>query len=412
MPTVLSDLRFAARLLRRTPAFTVVAILTLGTAIGACTAIYSIVYALVLRPLPYPRSTQIVQLAQVDASGRRNRNFSDLNFEDMRDQTTSFSAMAEFNQYGSSSVVVGGVPLRARAAGVSRGFFDVMATEPAIGRRFSAEESREGGSKAVIVSDRFWREHFGAAPDLTAARLKLNNDVYAVVGVMPAGFAFPPDVNIWEPREATARIPFRTGHNWRVIARLRDGVGLAAARADASAVAKRLKAQFGEDTMMSDASVVLLQDELVGNVRPALLILLASVALLLVVACANLANVLLARVTVRQRELALRAAMGATSRQVMVPIVVESLLVSLSGGAFGIVLAAVIVRSTTLIDAADLPHVGEIQVSWPVLLFAVTITSLTALALSFLAVWRQQRVDVAASLKDAQRGQTDRKSVV
>src|SRR5689334_12315196 len=153
MPTVLSDLRFAARLLRRTPAFTVVAILTLGTAIGACTAIYSIVYALVLRPLPYPRSTQIVQLAQVDASGRRNRNFSDLNFEDMRDQTTSFSAMAEFNQYGSSSVVVGGVPLRARAAGVSRGFFDVMATEPAIGRRFSAEESREGGSKAVIVSD-------------------------------------------------------------------------------------------------------------------------------------------------------------------------------------------------------------------------------------------------------------------
>ena len=406
MPSVLRDVRFAARLLRRTPGFAVVAVLTLGIAIGACTAIYSIVYGLVLRPLPYPKSTQIVQLAQVDAAGRRNRNFSDPNFEDVRDQTTSFAAMAEFNQYGSSSVVVRNVPLRARAAGVSRGFFDVMATEPVIGRRFSADESREGGPAAVIVSQRFWREHFGAASDLTTARLKLNNDVHAVVGVMPAGFGFPPDVDIWEPREATARNPFRTGHNWRVIARMRDGVGLAAARADASAVARRLKAQFGQDTMMSDAAVLPLQDELVGNVRPALLILLASVGLLLVVACANLANVLLARVTARQRELAVRAAMGATSSEVILPIVVESLLVSLCGGVLGIALAAALVRSTTLIDAADLPHVGDIRLSWPVLIFAVAITSLTALALSSLAVWRQRRADVAASLKDAQRGHT------
>src|SRR5262245_11927826 len=403
---LLRDVRFAARLLRRTPGFTIVAVLTLGTAIGACTAIYSIVYTLVLRPLPYPKAAQIVQLAQVDASGRRNRNFSDPNFEDMRDQTTSFTSLAEFNQYGSSSVVVGNVPLRARAAGVSRGFFDVMATEPLIGRRFSAEESREGGPPAVIVSQRFWREHFEAAADLTAARLKLNNNVHAVVGVMPAGFVFPPDVDIWEPREATSRNPYRTGHNWRVIARMRDGVSLAAARADASAVARRLKAQLGEDTMMSDAAVVLLQDELVGNVRPALLILLASVGLLLLVASANLANVLLARVTARQRELALRAAVGATRGQVMLPIVVESLLVSLCGGAIGIALAAALVRSTTLIDAADLPHVGEIRLSWPVLFFSLGLTSLTALALSVLAVWRLRRSDVATSLKDAQHGHT------
>jgi len=406
MRSLVRDLRFAARLLRRTPGFTIVSVLTLGAAIGACTAMYSIVYALILEPLPYPKPAQIVQVQQVDRFGRAAFNFSDPNFEDLRDQTTSFQAMAEFNQYGFSSIVVGTVPLRVRVANVSRGFFDVMAAEPVMGRRFAADESREGGPLAVIVSYRFWREHFARMPELSTAQVKLNGLVHSVVGVMPATFAFPLDADVWKPREATTRNPYRTSHNWRVIARIRDNVSLAAARADASAVAKRLKVQFGQDTMMSDAAVPPLQDQIVGNVRPALLILLASVGLLLLVGCANLANVLLARVTARRRELAVRAAMGATTIEVILPLVAESVLVSAGGGVLGIGIAAAVVQSTTLIDAADLPHVGEIRLSWPVLLFAIGITWLTALTLSLLAAWRERRPDVLSSLRDAQRGHT------
>jgi putative ABC transport system permease protein len=411
MPFLLRDVRFAVRLLRRTPGFTTVAILTLGTAIGACTAIYSIVYGLVLRPLPYPHPEQIVQLNQVDAGGRRGRNFSDPNFEDLRDQTTSFRVMAEFNQFGFASLVVGDVPLRARVANVSRGFFDVIGVDPAVGRRFSADQSREGGPHAVILSQRFWHEHFDGEHDLSTARLKVNGELHAIVGVMPARFAFPPDTDLWAPREARGRNPFRTGHNWRVVARLRDGTSLTAARTEATAIAKRLKAQYGHDTMMSDVAVLPLHDELVGGVRPVLLLLLASVGLLLVVACANLANVLIARVTARRRELAVRVALGATGTQVILPLVAESLIVSICGGIVGVAIAAAAVRSTTLIEAADLPHIGEIRLSWPVLLFALGVTWFTAIALSLLAAWRERRRDIVVSLKDAQRGQTAAGSV-
>jgi predicted permease len=405
------DVGFAARLLRRTPGFTVVAILTLGTAIGACTAIYSIVYGVVLAPLAYPHSEQIVQLEQVDARGRHGRNFSDPNFEDVRDQTTGFSALAEFNQFGFASVVAGDVPLRARLANVSRRFFDVLSIEPVIGRRFSDDESHEGGPRAIIVSLPFWREHFGAAPDVSNATLKVDGERYAIVGVMPAGFAFPPDTDLWTPREARSRNPFRTGHNWRVVGRLRPGVSLVAARTEATLVAHRLKAQYGEGTMMSDVAIVPLRDELVGDVRPALLLLFASVGLLLVVACANLANVLLARLTARRREMAVRAALGATGMDLMRPLVAESVMVSACGGLVGMGMAWLAVQSRALIQAPGLPHVGDIRLNWPVLVFAITVTSVTAIGLSLVAAFHERRGDIVSSLHDVSRGQTAGRSV-
>jgi putative ABC transport system permease protein len=405
MPSLFRDVRFAVRLLRRTPGFTLVAILTLGIAIGACTAMYSVVYGVVLRPLPYPSPDQIVQLNQVDQAGRRGAQFSDPNFEDVRDQTNSFRAMAEFS-VGSASMMVGDLALRARLAEVSRGFFDVFATDPAHGRRFSADESREGGPSAAIVSDRFWRDHFDDLTDLSVARLRVDGEPHAIVGVMPAAFAFPASVDVWTPREARGRNPFRTGHNWEVVARLRDGVSLATARAEATTVAKRLKQRYGQDTLMSDAAVLPLHDELVGRVRPVLLLLMVSVGLLLVVACANLANVLLARVSARRRELAVRAALGATGTAIILPLVAESLIVSICGAVVGVAIASAAVQSAALIDAADLPGAADVRLSWPVWLFALGVTWLTALTLSVLSGWRERRPDIVSSLKDAQRGYT------
>lgn len=400
------ELQFAFRRLRRAPGFTLMAVLTLGTAIGACTAIYSIVYAILLKPLPYPHPEQIVQLRQVNAAGRSQQNFSDPNFEDVRDQTNSFQAMAEFSQRGASSVVVNDTAVRALVAKVSHEFFDVFGAEPIIGRPFSAEESREGGAPVAIVGEGFWREHFRGDEALSSARLVVNGVPYAVIGVMSADFAFPLDTDIWMPRETEGRNPYRTGHNWHVVARLRNGRSLTAARADATLVAARLKAQYRDTTEMSDVAVVPLHTALVGNVQSILLILLAAVGLLLFGACANLANVLLARLTARRSEFAIRASLGATGPAVLVPVIAESLAVSTAGGILGVAIASVLVRSTMLTQAADLPHVGDIRMSWAVCLFASGLVVITAIGLSGLVAWREQRNDIVSSLKDAPRGYT------
>jgi predicted permease len=411
MASFLGEASFAARRLRRTPGFTATAVLTLATAIGACTVLYSVVYGVVLRPLPYPDPDDIVQLEQIGSSGARGQVFSDPDFEDLRDQTSSFTALAEFDQSSHAAVTIGDVALRVRIANVSRGFFDVFHTEPAIGRRFSDDEAREGGPLVVIVSSRFWRERFAGVATMSEARLSVNGSPHSVIGVMPDGFAFPPDIDVWMPREARFRNPFRTGQHWRVMARIRAGIGLPAARADASLVAKRLKTRYGSDTEMSDVAIVPLQDELVGSVRPLLFVLLASVGLLLAVACANLANVLLARMTTRRRELAVRAALGATGVDLIVPVVAESCLVSACGGALGILMAAFVVHSTSLIEAANLPPVGAIGLNWAVVAFAVGVTWLTALTLSLVAAWRERRPDIGASLKESSRGHTATRTV-
>src|SRR5437879_4959930 len=213
------ELRFAGRLLTRTPGFAIVSILTLGVTIGACTVIYSIVYGIALRPLPYPHPERIVRLSQLDQDDHRDP-FSDPNFEDLQVQAASFEAMAEYSP-STTSVIAGTLPVRSGVSTVSHDFFDVMATYPSRGRLFVAEELREGGAQAAIVTHRFWQEHFGDLENLAEARLRLNGAPYTVVGVMPAGFDFPTGVDIWTPREARPRSPFRNGQNWQVLARIR-----------------------------------------------------------------------------------------------------------------------------------------------------------------------------------------------
>jgi predicted permease len=401
---IAQDIRFGLRSLIKNPGFALVAMLTLGLAIGTATAMYGVVNGVALQPLPYPRSGQIVQLRQINESGGQGP-FSDPNFEDLRASTKSLVAVAEYDR-GSTSVVVGSLPIRVDIAAVSRDFLDVFAVFPSRGRRFIAEELHEAGARVAIVSDAFWRQHFQGVSELAGARLRVDGAPYSIVGVMPARFGFPTGVDIWMPREHRPRNPYRTGHNWSVLGRIKDGVALETARAEMTTIARQLKQQHGRGTAMTDVAATPLRDVLVGNVRPVLFLLLASVLLLLGVACANLATLLMARVSTRRRELAVRTALGAKGASLLVPVIAESLLIAVGGGLLGFLVAAGSIRSIRLLDPVNLPRSADIQMGWTVLLFALTTTVVIVLMFGFFAGWQARRLDITRALKDSERGHT------
>lgn len=400
---VLQDLRFGLRGLRRSPGFAIVAVLTLGLAVGAATAMYAVVDSVLLRPLPYPAPDRIVAVKQVLASGRTTP-FSDPNFEDLTTDSEAFAALAEYRQT-TATVIAGSLPVRTGVSSVSRDFFDVFATWPSSGRRFTADELREGAGRVAVVSHPFWQRHFAGVADLSEARLRMNGEPYSIVGVMPAAFDFPVGTDLWTPREQLPRNPYRTGHNWLVVARLDDGAAVESARAEATLIARRLKQQHGDSTMMSDVAIIPLRDELVGGVRHVLFLLLASVVLLLGVACANLATLLLARISTRRRELAVRTALGAKGSSLLVPVVAESLIVALAGGLAGLAIATAGIRAVHLLDPATLPRLADVEAGGPVLVFGVLATALTAIGFATLAGWQARRLDIAGALKDGDRGQ-------
>jgi putative ABC transport system permease protein len=404
MGTVLQDVRFALRTLAKNRGFTAAAALTLAIGIAATTTVFSVAYGVLLQSLPYPHADRLVSLSQIDPRGRLG-NLSDPNFEDLRDQNHSLAAMTE---YGGDVVSVSGgsEPVRADVAIVSREFFDAMGVRPALGRAFAPEEQREGGAPVVIASREYWTRHLGSDPGLAAHRLVIGGKAYSVIGVMPGGFSFPPDTMLWIPREQYPRYESRTALNWQVVARLKDGVTLAQARAALSAIARRLKDKYRDDTWMSDAAVVPLLDELAGGVRPALLVLLGATAALLLLACANVAGLLLARTVGRRRELAVRVALGATRWQVTRQLLLESLCLAVGGGAVGVLAAYWAVQGVLAAAGTQLPRANEVQMSWPAVLFACGATLVTAAAIGLASAWKATRTDPHDALREGQRGGT------
>ncbi|MDQ3950841.1 MAG: ABC transporter permease, partial [Gemmatimonadota bacterium] len=387
MDALRHDFRFALRSFLRSPGFSAITVLTLALGIGATTAIFSVVYGVLLRPLPYPDPDRITRVYEVEAAGARI-NLSDPDFEDFRSQSRSFAALAQVQGAGPTSVSGDVEPVRAPQAIVSKDFFRVFGIQPVAGRAFVAEEQHEGAPPAVMVSHRFWRERLGAAPDFAGKKLIFNGRVHQVVGVLPPSLDYPVGADVFTPRELEERLPSRTAHNWTVVGRLRPGVSVAQAQAELSAIARRLKANLGDETDMADAALVPLHEQLVGHARPALLVLLGASGFLLLIACANVSNLLLARSAARQRELAVRVAMGAGRGRIVRQLIAEALVLSLAGGAAGVLIAVAGVRALLALEPGSVPRLGEVGVSWTALLFAFGVAFATALVLGVITALR------------------------
>ncbi len=401
MNALLKDLRFGLRMLAKNPGFTTVTVLTLALGIGATVAIFSVVYGVVLRPLPYFQPDRLLALSEVNSRGG-HMNFADPNFADVRASSRSLDGVAQYAAW-LQSVAGASEPTRTMTALVSRDFLPVLHVQPVMGRGFAPEDQRFGASPVALVSYAYWKQYLGSTNDLTRVKLTIENHDVAVIGVLPAGFRFPMDSDVWMPRELMETYPSRTAHNWHVLARLRGGVKLSQARSELTGIARRLKQQFGKDTMMEDISAPNLQDFLTKDVRKPLYILLGAVGFLLLVACANVANLLLARMAAREREFAIRVALGAGRARLMSQFLTEALLLALAGDALGVVLAQWGVSALLAIAPASLAPPDHVSVNMTVLLFALAIAVGVALSLGLFAAWRASSGGTEQAL--AERGQ-------
>ncbi len=335
--TTLQDLRYAIRVLRRRQGYSLIVVLTLALGIGACTAIFSVVDGVLLRSLPYPDAERIVQLREVNSGGAQMA-FAEPNYLDVRARSRTLEAVAQYG--GDLTTVMGGSePVRALTVLVSGDFFNVLGVKPVVGRTFLPEESKPGGAPVALVSYGFWQRLLGGKSDLAGTTLRLMDQSVTVVGVMPSGFAFPQDAEIWIPRELFPQEVSRSAHNWSVVARLRPNIPTKQAFAEVSAIGKQLKQEYGKDMDAVDFATIPQQEYMVGNVRGALVMILVAVGFLLAVACANVANLLLAQVTARQREFALRSALGATRLRQARQFITENVLLALTAGALGVLLS-------------------------------------------------------------------------
>ena len=401
---LLRDINFAARQVVKNPGFAVVVIFTLALGIGASTSIFSVADAVLLRPLPYPNPQQLVRVWEQMANGHRP-NVAESNFEDFLAQNNTFASLAAYD-YGVASVSGGSEPARVNIAGVSSGFFPTLGVQPLRGRLFSADEQRPHGAPAIIVSYGYWQRYLGGTTDLSKFHLDLEGGSYPVVGVMPPSFDFPSDVAAWIPRELDPPTPSRSAHNWRVIGRVREGVTISQARANLSAIAHRIQHQYGTQVDLSDAAVVPLADAIVGDVRTALFTLLGAVGLLLLVACANVAGLLVARTSARRKELAIRAALGAGRGRLIQQFLAESFALSVAAGILGILMAAGGVRLLPAILPTNLPRQEGIAINPAVLLFALATTGAVAVALGLFAAWRTGGSDLQDALSAGSRSHT------
>ena len=378
MDRLSQDLRYAVRQLARSPGFAIAAVLTLGLGIGANAAIFSVVDAALLRPLPYPHPEQIVRAYEV--IDNENWSASPSDFADLRAQNHTLSKLASIDAFPHTLTGPGLEPLPVPSARVSGDFFDVMGVAPALGRPFVAAETQYGQTEAVVLSDAIWHTRFGARSDILGQPIQLDGKSYLVVGVMPPGFSYPSGTQMWTPLafSDTELATQRGAHYLNVIGRLKPATTIPQATADLQGIATRMAQDYPVTNKGQGATLITLREALIGkNIRVALLVLLGAVGLVVLIACANVANLLLARAAGRSRELAVRVAMGARGGDLVRQALTESLLLAVVGGGIGLLLSTWITNALSALRPAALRNVGALELDGAVLAFTAGVVIAT-----------------------------------
>jgi len=412
MRNLFSDMRFSLRTLRRNQAFSAGAIVVLALGIGANTAIFSVVNAVLLRPLPFDDPSRIMQVWHVPPAksfpGMTKFSVSPANYLDWRSQSSSFEQMAA---YGFRSFTVGGKerPEAIQAAAVASDFFALLRVAPVLGRTFTPDEDRPGEGHVVVLGYNFWRDYFASDRNIVGRGILLDGETYSVVGVMPETFRFPSWGKIWIPLAWTNETrAVRGNHNYLVISRLKKGVDIRQAQAELSAICTRLEQLYPEDDKGWGAVIQPLREELVGDVRPALLVLLGAVAFVLLIACANVANLVLAKTLARRKEIAIRTALGASRIVVLRQILAETVLLSVAGGALGLFLARFGISLIVRVLGHRIPGFMRITLDVPVLTFTLLLSVVAGVLAGLIPAVRFTRADVDEALKQGQsRGSSD-----
>jgi len=404
MDTLLQDIRYAARKLARTPGFTAIAAFTLALAIGATTAIFSVIDGVLLKPLPFHEPERVVRVLNM-REGQRMPT-SAIDYRDFREQAKSFSAMAALDA-GAVNITGGGTPERIQAARVSASFWSLLGVQPALGRGFAPKEDERGATRVAVLSDGLWKRRFGADRRIVGQTIMLDGNSYTVVGVAPEGFSYPDRPELWVPLVFSENDldPSNRGSHWLgVIARVAPGVSIAQANGEMVALTKRLEQAFPRSNNGITASVTSLQEFMVGDVSKALMVIMGAVAFVLLIACANVANLLLVRAASRESEMAVRTALGAGSWRIVRQLVTESVLLALVGGMLGALLALWGVDLLVGVAPEGIPRLDEVRIDGTVLAFAAGVTLVTGVLFGLFPALHSARANVSGMLKEGMRG--------
>ena len=410
MDTLVQDIRYALRMICKSPGFAAVAVLTLTLGIGANTAIFSVVNAALLRPLPFKDPKQLVQIWHVPPAksfpGMTMFSVSAANYVDWHNQNRTFEKMAIY-AYSGLNLTGKGQAEALTAAAVSQDFFSVLGSEPMLGRTFSPDEDEPGHGNVAILGYGLWQTHFGSDRGVIGQQISLNGQSYTVIGVMPRRMRLPSWAQLWTPMAWTAKqAAVRGEHHYMVIARLKPQVDTKQAQVEMTTISRRLEQQYPEDDKGWGAIVVPLRDQMVGDVRPALLVLLGAVAFVLLIACANVANLFVAKALARRKEIAIRTALGASRSCVVQQILTETTLLSIAGGALGLLLAQFAVKLILAFLADRLPASIMVTLDGWVLAFTLSISVLTGILAGFAPAWRLTKTDLSEAMKEG-LGRTD-----